>query len=117
MAPGAFGAFCERPVTLVLSCALLISSAAHSQAADICYGPNHSSSDCAAGGCTNSTSVTIFNCPMAGSYTLIELAQRGWLPIKLSSETRTVNFTTGNVTIADRLLLRRRDALFTNGFE
>lgn len=117
MALGRSGVYRALYAIVALSCACLFTDAVHAQAAEICYGPSHSNSDCVAGGCTNPTSVTIFNCPIAGSYTLMELAQRGWLPIKLSTETRAVNFTSGNVTIADRLVMRRQDAVFKNGFE
>lgn len=75
--------------------------------ADICYGPNYSSTTCqGTNGCTNASNATIFSCPQAGSKTLPQLAADGWIVVQMTDEARSTNLTTGESMIAVQIVIQ-----------
>ena len=75
--------------------------------ADICYGPNYSSTTCqGSNGCTNASNATIFSCPQAGNKTLPQLAADGWIVVQMIDEARSTNLTTGESIIAAQIVIQ-----------
>jgi hypothetical protein len=76
-------------------------------AGEICYGPAAPATVAAP-----PTANTVFDCPIAGSRTLNQLAGLGWRVVRLTP----VSIGSGNA--ATRLVIKRAsDAIFANGFE
>lgn len=85
---------------------------------DICYGPPVSVAACFTSVCEQTTSATVFACPLAGSHTLPELAAAGWSVISLeSSLAQSINPGTGETLATAQLVIAKRDRLFANGFD
>lgn len=90
---------------------------AQARATDLCFGPTVSTYDCYTTGCTRTNNATVFTCPQAGTKTIPQLGQAGWAVVRLSSQAVSVDSTTGNAMTTDRLIIRRVDRVFANGFD
>lgn len=86
--------------------AIVLGLPAFAGASEICYSTATSFANY-----VPPTNATLFNCPSAGSKTLLQLAALGWTLVRLAPQ------TVAGTDISDQLVLKRGVLIHRNGFE
>lgn len=95
-------------ITAIAIACTVVSTSAIAANADICFGPTVNVHDCYTTGCVRTTNTTVFTCPQAGGRTIPQLGAAGWQIVELTTETISVNSTTGDAMTSDRLVIQQQ---------